>query len=133
MHINQHSNLYTVNFFQRNKELQLKRIRYSFQRNKEIQVRPVARIQQQGGQIPEGGAKNQKRGQHFKNTVLDVCSNRWAKREMGGTDFKWGVPGTNAPRWRRPCSKSKVLFTNTDNQHVIRDPPYTGKKSQRNQ
>jgi len=37
-----------------------------------------------GGQKPEGGL-------HFKNTVLDVCSNQGAKREMGGTDFKWGA------------------------------------------
>jgi len=44
-----------------------------------------------------GEAKNQKGGPHFKNTVLDVCSNRWAKREMGGTDFKWRGPGTTAP------------------------------------
>jgi len=29
------------------------------------------------GQKPEGGA-------HFKNTVLDICSNRWAKSETGG-------------------------------------------------
>jgi len=36
------------------------------------------------------GVKNQKGGPHFLNTVLDVCSNWWAKREMGGTDFKWG-------------------------------------------
>jgi len=30
-----------------------------------------------GGQKPEGRP-------HFKNTVLDVCSNQGAKREMGG-------------------------------------------------
>ena len=29
-------------------------------------------------------------GPHFKNTVLDVCSNQGAKREMRGTDFKLG-------------------------------------------
>ena len=43
------------------------------------------------------GAKNQKGGPHFKNTVLDVCSNQEPKREMGGTDFKWGGPGTTGP------------------------------------
>ena len=43
-----------------------------------------------------GGAKTKRRGQkpeggpHFENTILDVCSNIRAKREMGGTDFKWG-------------------------------------------
>jgi len=43
------------------------------------------------GQKTDGGAENQKGGAHFYNTALDVCSNRWAKREMGwGTDFKWG-------------------------------------------
>jgi len=30
-------------------------------------------------------------GAHFKNTVLDVCSNQGANREMGGTDLKWGA------------------------------------------
>jgi len=45
-----------------------------------------------------GGGKNQKRGSHFKNTVLDLCSNWWAKCEMG-------EPGiTGPPRWWRPCS-----------------------------
>jgi len=34
---------------------------------------------------------------HLKNTVLDVCSNRGAKREMGGTDFKWGDRAPLAP------------------------------------
>ena len=34
------------------------------------------------------GAKNQKVGPHFYNTILDVCSSQGAKREMGGTDFK---------------------------------------------
>ena len=55
-----------------------------------------------GGQKP-GGTKKQKVGPHFKNTVLDVCSNWGAKREMGGTDFKWGTGHHWPPRWRRPC------------------------------
>jgi len=44
--------------------------------------------------LAAGGGKNQKerpktrRGAHFKNAVLDACSNQGAKREMGGTDFK---------------------------------------------
>ena len=37
------------------------------------------------------GPKNRRGGAHFSNTVLDVCSNRGNKREMGGTDFKWGA------------------------------------------
>jgi len=50
---------------------------------------PSPEFRSRGGQKP-GGVKNQKGGPHFSNAVLDVCSNRWAKREMGGTDFKWG-------------------------------------------
>jgi len=34
--------------------------------------------------LAAGGAKNQKGGPHFKNTILDVCSKRGAIREMGG-------------------------------------------------
>jgi len=49
------------------------------------------------GQKTDGGAKNQKGGPHFKNTVLDVCSNRGAKREMGRHRFQMGGPGTTAP------------------------------------
>jgi len=48
-----------------------------------------------GGQKPEGRV-------HFKNTVLDVCSNREAKRETGGADFQWGSRPPLPPRWRRP-------------------------------
>ena len=55
------------------------------------------------------GAKNQRegpktrRGAHFLNTVLDVCSNRWAKREMGGAPISNGGAGHHwPPRWRRP-------------------------------
>jgi len=33
---------------------------------------------------------------------MDICSNRWAKREMGGTDFKWGGRAPLAPCWWRP-------------------------------
>jgi len=36
-------------------------------------------------------------GPHFKNTVLDVCSNQGAKREMGGHRFQMGGPGTTGP------------------------------------
>jgi len=48
-----------------------------------------------GGQIQKEGPKTSRGGAHFKNTVLDVCSNQGAKREMGGTYFKWG-PATTA-------------------------------------
>jgi len=50
-----------------------------------------------------GGAKNKKRGQnqkggpHFYNAVLDVCSNRGAKREMGGHRFQMGGRAPLAP------------------------------------
>jgi len=36
-------------------------------------------------------------GQHFKNTVLDVCSNQGAKREMGGHRFQMGGACTTGP------------------------------------
>jgi len=41
-------------------------------------------------------------GAHFKNTVLDVCSNQGHKREMWDTDFKWGGDHHWPPLWRRP-------------------------------
>jgi len=37
-----------------------------------------------GGQKPGGS--------HFKNTVMDVCSNRWAKHEMGGPPLATTLP-----------------------------------------
>jgi len=37
-----------------------------------------------------GGAKTTKGGTFLK-TILDVCSNRRTKHEMGGTYFKWGA------------------------------------------
>jgi len=60
--------------------------------------------------IAAGGDKNQKEGPktrrggaHFNNTVLDVCSNQGAKREMEGYIFQMGGPDTTAPpRWPRP-------------------------------
>jgi len=43
------------------------------------------------------GATN-RRGPHFLNTVLDVCSNRGAKSEIArGAPISNGVPGTTAP------------------------------------
>jgi len=59
--------------------------------------------------IAAGGQK--KEGPHFKNTVLDICSNQGAKREMGGTDFKWGGRAPLPPRWRRPWSYSSLATT----------------------
>ena len=54
--------------------------------------------------IAAGGDKNQKEGPktrrggaHFNNTVLDVCSNQGAKREMEGYIFQMGGPDTTAP------------------------------------
>jgi len=63
-------------------------------------------VQARRQDLAAGGAKNQKGEPIFKNTVLDVCSNRWTKREMGGTDFKWG-PGTTAP----PTGDGPVVVT----------------------
>jgi len=57
---------------------------------------PSPGFSSKGGQKP-GGAKNQKRGPHFKNTVLDVCSNQGAKCEIGGHRFQMGRPGTTGP------------------------------------
>jgi len=51
-----------------------------------------------------GGPKNKRRGQkpeggpHFENTVLDVCSNMGAKREMGGHIFQMGGRAPLAPQ-----------------------------------
>jgi len=49
-------------------------------------------------------------GAHFKNTVLDVCSNQGHKREMCGTDFKWGGRSLLAPAGDDPdkgCTPSR--------------------------
>jgi len=51
--------------------------------------------------FPAGGPKITS-GPHFLKTMLDVCSNRGAKHEMGGTYFKWRGRALLAPRWRRP-------------------------------
>ena len=66
-----------------------------------------------GGQKP-GGVKNQKRGAHFKNTVLDVCSHQGAKHEMGGTDFKWGDGATLAP----PLATALITRSMVDHENV---------------
>jgi len=60
------------------------------------------------GQKPGGGVKNQK-GSHFKSTVLDVCSNQGAKREMGRTDFKWGAGTTGPPAGDGPGPDTDVV------------------------
>jgi len=59
--------------------------------------------------LAAGEDKNQKKepktrrgGAHFKNTVLDACSNQGANLEMGETDFKWWSGHHCLPRWRRP-------------------------------
>jgi len=46
-------------------------------------TRPVARIKQQAG-------PKTRRGAHFLNTVLDVCSNQGPKREMEGHRLEMG-------------------------------------------
>jgi len=51
---------------------------------------PLPGFGSRGGQKPEGGA-------HFLNTVVDVCSNRRAKREMGGHRYSNVGPGTTGP------------------------------------
>ena len=51
---------------------------------------PSSGFSSRGGQTPEWGP-------YFKDTVLDVCSNRGAKREMGGHRFQMGGPGTTGP------------------------------------
>jgi len=62
-----------------------------------------AQMQARRQELAAGGPKTRRRGQkteggpHFKNTVLDVCSNRGAKREMGGAPISNGGPGTTGP------------------------------------
>jgi len=56
--------------------------------------RPVARILQQGSQKPQGGT--------LLNAILDVCSNRRAKHEMGGTYFEWGAGNHCPPAGNNP-------------------------------
>jgi len=57
---------------------------------------PSPGFSSRGGQKP-GGAKNQKGGPRFKNTVLDVCSNQGVKREMEGQRVQMAGPGTTGP------------------------------------
>jgi len=56
--------------------------------------------------LAAGGPKTRRRGQkpeegpHFKNTVVDVCSNQGAKREMGGAPISNGGVGHHwPPQW----------------------------------
>jgi len=58
---------------------------------------PSPRFSSRGGQKPKRGAKSKKGGPIFLNAALDVCSNRWAKREMGGNRFQKGGQGTTGP------------------------------------
>jgi len=39
------------------------------------------------------GPKTRRGGPHFQNTILDVSSNRWAKREMGWPPISIGGRG----------------------------------------
>ena len=67
--------------------------------------------------LAAGGVKNQKGWSHFKNTVMDACSNRWAKREMGGTDFKWGGRAPLVPPLAtalgKPCLDLAIFISKT--------------------
>jgi len=47
--------------------------------------------------LAAGAAKNQKGEPHFSNTILDVCSNLEAKREMAGTPISNGGAGATGP------------------------------------
>jgi len=49
-------------------------------------------------------------GAHFKNTVLDVCSNQGTKREMGAHVSNGGSGHLWPPRWRRPCIDCSVYW-----------------------
>jgi len=66
-----------------------------------------------GAKKTEGGAKKQK-GATFKNTVLDICSNRWTKREMGGHRFQMGGRAPLPLRWRRPCRDLQLSWLKRD-------------------
>ena len=70
--------------------------------NPSIQLPAISWTKLANRQVPRqdlaaGGVKNQKEGPHFQNKVLDVCSNRGAKRVMGGHWFQMGGPGTTGP------------------------------------
>jgi len=58
---------------------------------------------------------------HFLNTILDVCSNRVAKHDMGGTDFKWSGQAPLSP----PQATALTLMLNqtsfTKHKVVARD------------
>jgi len=58
---------------------------------------PSPGFSSRGGQKPKGGAKNKKGGEHLQNTVLDACSNKGTKREMGGHRFQMGGRAPLAP------------------------------------
>jgi len=92
--------------------MKLKRKRYFVkeEKGKSAKVVNIVCGQARRQDLGAGGGKNQKGGPHFKNTVLDVCSNRGAKREMGGHRFQMGGPGITAPpRWRRPACGASIV------------------------
>jgi len=75
-------------------------------------------LKQARRQDTAGGTKNQKGGEHFKNTVLDVCSNQVAKREMGGHRFQmWGPGTTGLPAG--DGSALKGVWVKTQNPHNL--------------
>ena len=66
----------------------------------------VARIYQQGGQKPGGGAKNQKGGHIFEIQYWMYAATRGPNVKWRGTDFKWGL-GTTGP----PAGDGPTLWT----------------------
>ena len=58
--------------------------------------------------LAAGGAKKQKGGAHFKNTVLDVCINQGTKREIRGPDT-FGPPLATALHWLQ-CVLADVFW-----------------------
>jgi len=54
------------------------------------------------------GAKNHE-GPNLKNTVLDLCSNQEAKREMGGYRFTTGPPAGDGPGHMRQIACDRNL------------------------
>jgi len=58
---------------------------------------PSPRLSSRGGPKTRWRGKKNRRGAHFKNTVLDVCSNRRAKCEIGGAPISNGEAGHHWP------------------------------------
>jgi len=57
---------------------------------------------------------------------MDVCSNRWAKREIGDTAFKWGAGTTGPPLATALSTRCTLLGVSGFLGMRYRDEPYTG-------